>query len=85
MKQVSHPPLMGIVDDKKWCPFFCQASKDPIFYTPKRPFSVILGAKKKGLWTPESVFIGFLQGSEAGVTLDQLMKQLKATTDYFQE
>ena len=60
-------------------------SEDPIFYTQKRPFSVILGAKKMGLWTPDSVFIGFLQGSEAGVTLDQLMKQLKATTDYFQE
>ena len=22
MKQVSHPPFLGLVDDKKWSPFF---------------------------------------------------------------
>ena len=85
MKQVSHPPLMGIVDDKKWCPFFSSGVRRPNFLHPKTAIFSDFGCKKMGLWTPESVFIGFLQGSEAGVTLDQLMKQLKATTDYFQE
>ena len=30
----SHPLFMGIVDDKKWCPFFIWASEDP-FFAPK--------------------------------------------------
>ena len=37
---------MGIVDDKKWCPFFIQPSENPTFCTQKRPFSVFFGAKK---------------------------------------
>ena len=37
---------MGIVDDKKWCPFFIQPSENPTFCTQKRPFSVIGGPKK---------------------------------------
>ena len=45
---------MGIVDDKKWCPFFIQPSENPTFCTQKRPFSVFFGAKKMGLQTPES-------------------------------
>ena len=31
MKQVSHPPFLGIVDDKKWCPFFNSGIRRPIF------------------------------------------------------
>ena len=46
MKQVSHPPFLGIVDHKMWCPFFIRASKDPFFFTRKQPFSVNWGAKK---------------------------------------
>ena len=52
MKQVSHPPFLGIVDDKKWCPFSIRASEDPFFCTQKRPFSVIKGAKKRVLGRP---------------------------------
>ena len=52
MKQVSHPPFLGIVDDKKWCSFFDRASEDPIFCTRKRPFSVIWGAKKRVFGRP---------------------------------
>ena len=33
MKQVSHPPLLGIVDDKKWCPYFYWGTRRPIFCT----------------------------------------------------
>ena len=43
MKQVSHPPFLGIVDDKKWCPFFNSGVRRPNFCTWKRPFSVIFG------------------------------------------
>ena len=37
MKQVSHPPFLGIVDDKKWCPFFYSRDQRPIFLHPKSP------------------------------------------------
>ena len=52
MKQVSHPPFLGIADHKKWSPVFIWASEDPPFCTQKRPFSVILGAKKRVLGRP---------------------------------
>ena len=51
MKQVSHPPFLGIVDDKKWCPFFYSGVQRPNF-APEAIFSD-LGCKKIGLRTPE--------------------------------
>ena len=46
VKQESIPPFLGIIGDKKWCPFLDLGIQSPIFCcTGKRPFSVILGAK----------------------------------------
>ena len=53
MKQVSHPPFLGIVDDKKWCPFFYSGIRRPFFLHPKTAIFSYLGCKKKGLRTPE--------------------------------
>ena len=52
MKQVSHPPCLGIVDDKKLSPFFDSGVRRPFFCTQKRSFSVIWGAKKRVFGRP---------------------------------
>ena len=54
MKQVSHPPILGIVDNKKWCPFLDLGVRRPIFLHPKTAIHSDLGGKKLGLRTPES-------------------------------
>ena len=51
MKQVSHPPFLGIVDDKKWCPLFYSGVRKPNFLHPKMAIFSDLGGKKMGLQT----------------------------------
>ena len=48
MKQVSHSPFMGIVDDKKWCPFFSLGVRRPNFLHPKTAIFSDFRCKKNG-------------------------------------
>ena len=51
VKQVSIPPFLGIVGDKKWSPFLDLGICSPIFLHPKTAIFSDLGGKKMGLQT----------------------------------
>ena len=53
VKQVCHPPILGIVDTKKWCPFSDLGVWRPIFLHPKSLKMAVFGCKKLGLRMPE--------------------------------
>ena len=46
VKQVSIPPFLGIVGDKKWCPFSDLGVQIPIFWHPKTANFSDFGPKK---------------------------------------
>ena len=46
MKQVSNLPFLGIVKDKKWCPFFHSGVRRPIFLHPKSLKMAVFECKK---------------------------------------
>ena len=48
MKQASNLPFLGIVKDKKWCPFFHSGVRGPIFLHPKSVKMPVFGCKKIG-------------------------------------
>ena len=53
VKQVSIPPFLGIVGNKKWCPFSNLGVRSPIFLHPKSLKLAVFGCWKIGLRTPK--------------------------------